>query len=100
MLTEELTKLKSTSKNEMNPPAHGTAKPEKKGKRCIYMRDEECAIPYTPFTLCKTCPYGYIYCFGEIVKNVYNKIVGIAVFFVNTGVDMPALFSGGKKPPD
>ncbi len=100
MLTEELTKLQNISKNEMNAPAKGPAKPDKNGKRCMFMNWENCHIPYTPFSLCKTCPYGYIYCFSAVVQNVYKKIVGIAVFFVNSGIEMPSLFSGGRKDTD
>ena len=83
MLIEELTRPQRVSKTEDSLPAHRPGKPDKKRKRCIYMREEECAIPITPFTLCKTCPYGYIYCFGAVVNNLYKKIVGIAMFFMN-----------------
>ena len=83
MQIEELTRTPRISKDESNMSANGPGKPDKKRKRCIYMREEECTIPYTPFTLCKTCPYGYIYCFGAVVNNLYKKIVGIAMFFMN-----------------
>lgn len=83
MLVDILTKPNRVSKTEEGLIAHMAEKPQKKRKRCIYMREEECAIPNTPFTLCKTCPFGYIYCFGAVVNNLYKKIVGIAMFFMN-----------------
>lgn len=81
MQTEEIGQIQNLSNHgrEFAPPP--SKKPGSGKKRCIYMREEECILPYTPFVLCKTCPYGYIYCFGAVVKNVYKKVIGISVLF-------------------
>lgn len=81
MLTEEVKNIKLTGARNSEMASHPPKKPAAGGKKCIYMREENCVLPYTPFTLCKTCPYGYIYCFGAVVKNVYGKIVGLAGLF-------------------
>jgi hypothetical protein len=81
MLTEELATTKKIPGSGTPPAPHGPVKPGTNRKRCIYMSDEECILPATPFILCKACPYGYIHCFGAVVKNVYKKIIGISVLF-------------------
>lgn len=81
MLTEELTRTQKIPDSGTPPAPHGTAKPGRNRKPCIYMNDEDCVLPATPFILCRACPYGYIHCFGTVVKNLYKKIIGISVLF-------------------
>lgn len=100
MLTEELTKTQSVSKTELNMPPHVLGKPEKKPPLCIYMKTKEPSIPlkkHPPFAVCKTCPYAYICAFGDAARDLYNKIVGLAVFFFNTGAAAPSMFFKKKE---
>ena len=60
------------------------------GKMCIYMNNTEC-VPTAGFKLCKTCPYGYIYCFGIMVGNVYKKIIGLAINMFNRDRETPGI---------
>jgi|GEM_PF-4101266 len=48
-------------------------------KKCKYLAGTDCVAPSAWFEICKTCPYGYIYCFGAVVKNLYQKTVGLAI---------------------
>ena len=48
-------------------------------KQCKYLAGTDCVAPSAWFELCKTCPYGYIYCFGAIVSNLFQKTVGLAI---------------------
>ncbi|MFA5104048.1 MAG: hypothetical protein WC527_02610 [Candidatus Margulisiibacteriota bacterium] len=83
MQIKEVTRPQNLSRSKVDLPVNEPGEPDKNKKRCLYMREEECTIPDTPFTLCKTCPYGYIHCLKAVVKNIYKKIVGIAIFFKN-----------------
>jgi len=58
------------------------------GKMCKYLCNTECVAPSAWFEICKTCPYGYIYCFGAIVKNIYQKTIGLAINILSRDKDI------------
>ena len=57
-------------------------------KLCKYLSDTQCVVPAAWFEICKTCPYGYIYCFGAIVKNIYQKTIGLAINILSSDKDI------------
>lgn len=63
-----------------------------KGCRCIYFRDEICAAPNIRFDICKNC------CRinqRSIVKNLFEKIKALAIFFLQSfGAASSGNFSG------
>jgi len=71
--------------------------PSKKKRRCIYAPDGQCSAPGMFFEVCKTCPYGYIYCFSDIVKNLFGKIVGSAIRMLGQERNIADIF---KDPRD
>lgn len=100
MFINQTDEIKVTNDRKAGSASQQAVRPAKmpSGKKCIYMSNQECTLPAsTPFSLCKSCPYGYMYCFGAVVKNVYTKIIGIASFLINTGMALPDIFNKDKE---
>ena len=74
-------------KQAENRTAEGPVK-KSGAKPCKYLCDTECVAPSAWFEICKTCSYGYIYCFGSIVKNIYKKTVGLAINILSRDKDI------------
>jgi hypothetical protein len=70
-----------------NKTAGGPVK--KDGSRpCKYLHSTKCIAPFRWFEICKTCPYGYIYCFEAIVKNIFKKTIGLAISILSRDKDI------------
>ncbi|MCX5749599.1 MAG: hypothetical protein NTZ10_05095 [Candidatus Saganbacteria bacterium] len=90
-LIDKKTDIRTLSKDVISS-YHATIKNKRSPKKCIYLTDTECTAPGSLFEVCKTCPYGYIYCFGDIVKNVYRKTVGFTIDLLNKEISLNSIF--------
>jgi hypothetical protein len=50
-------------------------------QKCYYMDGIKCPFSANDPSLCAKCPYGYAYCFNQILKKVYDKIIAMFNFF-------------------
>lgn len=48
-------------------------------KMCVYFESLDCVVPHGHLNICKNCPIGYLYCVGFAIKNIYYRIIGLAV---------------------
>jgi len=73
-----------------------TAAPE--GRKCVYNKDAICQAPDCKMQICEKCPYGAQATFGATLKDVFKKIVSIAIFLAKSDDvlrDVMALVSKG-----
>ena len=61
------------------------------GRKCIYFENTACSPSFSSFEVCSTCPYGYVYCFSKVVKNVYQKVVSFAVEMLRKEISFDSL---------
>ncbi len=57
-----------------------------KPRRCIFYKTLECTIPDCHYEICNRCPYGYMYSFSETIRDVFRKIISLAIFFTNKDI--------------
>ena len=68
-------------------------------RKCIYDKEIECTAPNCNMKVCEKCPYGCKYTFAGTVKDVFNKIVSMAIFLAKSDDvlrDVIALLSKAK----
>lgn len=73
----------------------GTQETSSKEKECIYYPDIECAPG--KYSMCENCPYGYMCCIPAVIKNVYQKIIGLTMMFLNQDVTLKKLLNKFSK---
>jgi hypothetical protein len=69
-------------------------------KRCIYRKEVICAAPDCQMEICDKCQYGCKYSFASTVKDVFSKIVSLAIFFAKSDdilKDVVSLLSKSKE---
>jgi|GEM_PF-2469361 len=76
-------------------------RPEETGARkCIYDKDMECTAPNCDRKICENCPYGCRYTFAYTMKDVFTKIISLAIFLAKSDDvlrDVIALISKDKE---
>ena len=70
-----------TTEAEQHRPVRET---EVKGRKCIYYKDEVCTAPDCKFKACANCPYGYKYTFAGALKDIFQRVVALTIFFVKS----------------
>ena len=73
----QVSKSRPQSKKKINEAEETEKKP------CIYFKDMECTAPHTRMKVCENCPEGYTHCFPILVKNMFEKIKGLAIAMFN-----------------
>jgi len=78
---EEHIQRSQTTETEVRKPVQ---RAEVKGRKCIYYKDEICTAPDCKFKACANCPYGYMYTFSGALKDIFRRVVALAIFFIKS----------------
>ncbi len=57
---------------------------EPHGRKCVYNKDITCTAPDCKLDICSRCPYGYACSFTSTLRDVFGKIVSLAIFLAKS----------------
>lgn len=57
---------------------------EPHGRKCVYNKDITCTAPDCKLEICSKCPYGYACSFTSTLRDVFGKIVSLAIFLAKS----------------
>jgi hypothetical protein len=87
-IVDELQKIiqsHSIARSEIKAGNSPGTKKAHTAKKCIYDFLKDCNPLEEPFDICKSCPFGYLYCIGGLVRNFYQKVIGMAINILGSG---------------
>jgi len=70
-----------TAQAELHRPVR---EKEVEGRECVYHKDEACTAPECKFKECAGCVYGYQYTFAGALKDIFKRVVALAIFFIKS----------------
>ncbi len=79
----EVPRVRKAAVNELDLKQESVVIISTKKRKCILDPTLTCIAPNCHYAICAKCPYGYLYSFSGLVRNIYRKIIGLAMFWMN-----------------
>ncbi len=77
-IAEKISRSETTETGQHRP----VREEEIKERKCIYHKDEVCTAPECKFKECANCAYGYMYTFAGALKDIFRRVVALAIFLI------------------